>query len=267
LEAGKREIRGAECGSVVRRSGENDWRFLIFVGSLSHCQHEAVCQFWHMASSPLDAANQTAASSFKVRPFVWFGWVVIVGLLAYFVFKTAPRYFVFTPESYGDYFWPKVSWLFPHICCGILAAVLGPLQFWPRIRRDFLPFHRISGRLYVVGVLVGAIAALGMATKIGPDDAAYGLGLMGLAIAWVVTTAMAFVAIRRRNIFQHKQWMVRSYVVTFAFVTFRLTEKLLNAGHVLSPHELASVLAWACWAIPLLIAEVALQGASVLKAH
>lgn len=220
-----------------------------------------------MASTPAAAANPTATRLIKVRPFVRFAWVIIVGLLVYFVFKTVPRYFVFTPESYGDYFWPRVSWLFPHVCCGILAAVLGPLQFWPRIRRDYLPLHRIAGRLYVAGVLVGSIAALGMAMKIDSENAAYALGLMGLALAWVVTTAMAFVAIRRKNFVQHKQWMIRSYMVTFAFVIFRLTQNILTARHVLPPHELEAMLAWSCWSVPLLFTEVALQAGTVFKAR
>ena len=38
---------------------------------------------------------------------------------------------------------------------------------------------------------------------------------------------MAFVAIRNRNIAQHRQWIIRSYVVTMGFVSFRLVEDLL----------------------------------------
>lgn len=84
--------------------------------------------------------------------------------------------------------------------CGVLAAVIGPLQFWPKMRRDYLPFHPIAGRIYVVAVLVGAIASVGMAAKVGSDDAAYAFGLIGLSLAWVTTTVMAFVAIRRKNL-------------------------------------------------------------------
>jgi uncharacterized membrane protein len=194
----------------------------------------------------------------------WLGWLVALSLLAYFIKKNVPRYFVFTPESYGAYFWPRVSWLFPHVAGGLLAVLIGPLQFWPRIRRDYLQFHRIAGRVYVVTVLVGATAGLVMASK-AEGGAAYALGLGGLAVAWLTTTAMAFVAIRRKNLVQHKQWMVRSYVVTFAFVTFRLADDAMAAGHILPDEERAKMLAWACWAVPLLIAEVALQAGSVFK--
>ena len=214
--------------------------------------------------TPSDSTSGSVAAT-KGKPLVWLGWLVVLGALGYFLIKNVPRYFVFTPESYGSYFWPKASWLFPHVASGLLAVLIGPLQFWPRIRRDYLQFHRLAGRVYVVTAFIGAIAALGLASGMGKDEAAYALGLGGLAFAWLTTTSMAFVAIRRKNLTQHKQWMVRSYVVAFAFVSFRLTEDLLAAGKVMLEHERSAMLAWACWAVPLLVTEVVIQSREVFK--
>lgn len=213
-----------------------------------------------MSPPELPAAASPAA---KARPLAWLAWLLILAALAWFIVKNVPRYFVLTPESYGDYFWPKVSWLLPHVAGGLLAILIGPLQFWPRIRRDYLQFHRISGRVYVVTVTIGSIAAFGLASTVGADSAAYALGLAGLGFAWITTTGMAFVAIRRKNLAQHKQWMIRSYVVTFAFVTFRLADDWMRAGGIMTEHERSSFLAWGCWAIPLLFTEVVLQSKAV----
>lgn len=210
------------------------------------------------------APPATAAAGSRVKPLVWLGWLAVLVGLAYFLIKRVPRYFVFTPESYGN-IWHRVGWLFPHIVGGLLAAVLGPLQFWPRIRRDYLPFHRIAGRLYVVAVLVASIASLGISFRLGGDNAAYAGGLIGLAGAWILTTGMAFVAIRRKNLVQHKQWMIRSYVVTFAFVTFRLFDDALSHRGLVPEHEFYSMLAWACWAIPLVVTEAIIQSAEVFR--
>lgn len=208
-------------------------------------------------STPLLAARKPRLAS-------WVGWAFVLGLLAYFLNKYALHYFVFTPQSYGTYYWPRISWLLPHVTAGMVAIVIGPLQFWPKMRRDYLQFHRVAGRFYVVLVLIGAAAALGLAGKI-EGSPAYALGLVGLATAWVTTTLMAFVAIRRKNLFQHQQWMVRSYVVTFAFVTFRLADDVLQATHVQNEDERSKYLAWACWAVPLLVAEVVMQGRAVFQ--
>ena len=42
------------------------------------------------------------------------------------------------------------------------------------------------------------------------------------ATAWVVCTAAAVITARNRQIVQHRRWMVRSYAVTFTFVSSRV---------------------------------------------
>ena len=213
-------------------------------------------------SSPVAAYPAEVAKKPNLLPRL--GWAAVLTLILYFVWKYALHYFVFTPKSYGTYFWPRISWVVPHVASGLIAILIGPLQFWPRLRRDYLPFHRIAGRVYVTAVLIGSIAALGLASRIDSGPA-YALGLVGLAFAWLVTTGMAFIAIRRKNLEQHRQWMVRSYVVTFAFVTFRLCDDALHRAQILSDDERSKVLAWACWAVPLLVTELILQSRAVFK--
>jgi hypothetical protein len=38
----------------------------------------------------------------------------------------------------------------------------------------------------------------------------FGGGLAALATAWLVTTGMAFIAIRKQVYDQHREWMIRS---------------------------------------------------------
>jgi hypothetical protein len=56
--------------------------------------------------------------------------------------------------------------------------------------------------------------------------------------------------------------MIRSYVVTTAFVTFRAAFAALQ-GSAIGENAAAALLAWACWAIPLLITEAVLQGRKI----
>jgi hypothetical protein len=48
-----------------------------------------------------------------------------------------------------------------------------------------------------------------------------------LASAWIVATGFAYGAILRGMVTLRKEWMVRSYLVTFAFVLFRLVHDSL----------------------------------------
>jgi Predicted membrane protein (DUF2306) len=59
---------------------------------------------------------------------------------------------------------------------------------------------------------------LSLSTQLNPK-AYLRIGL--LAFAWITTASMAYISVMRGRILQHKEWMIRSYVVTFAFVTFR----------------------------------------------
>jgi Predicted membrane protein (DUF2306) len=84
-----------------------------------------------------------------------------------------------------------------------------------------------------------------------------------LCVAWVLTTSMALYAIHTRRIEQHREWMLRSFTVTFAFVTYRLVSSWLHQWiHVTDDpvaDDIDTLMAWACWAVPLLIAEPLIQ--------
>jgi hypothetical protein len=119
--------------------------------------------------------------------------------------------------------------------------------------------HRTLGRLYASAVLVGSVGGYYLSLTIPAKDVVYAAGLFMLCTAWIVTTSMAVLAIRRRNVIQHREWMLRSYTVTFAFVVFRLSVGVLNRFHVASQDDVGSIVAWACWAVPLLLIEPLIQ--------
>jgi hypothetical protein len=165
-----------------------------------------------------------------------------------------------SPGKFGR-FWPRRGWLLTHIAGSGLALLIGPFQFWSGLRRHSVPAHRWTGRLYVVGVLVGGSAAFYLASHAG-QGAAFGISLSALGVAWWTTTGMAYFAIRQGHVSQHKEWVIRSYVVTFTFAT---TRALADLGVLssLGPDPFAT-LVWLSWSMPLLAMEVILQGRKVM---
>jgi uncharacterized membrane protein len=118
------------------------------------------------------------------------------------------------------------------------------------------------GKAYMAAVGAGTLGAYYMAFKTD-FGWLFGASLVGLATAWVTTTGMAYLAITKSLIEQHKEWMIRSYVVTFAFVIFRLIQPMLqNVGTV--TEQLAAA-GWLSWTIPLLTTELVLQGRKILR--
>jgi uncharacterized membrane protein len=114
----------------------------------------------------------------------------------------------------------------PHILAGVTALLSGPVQFSSRIRRLYPKFHRILGRTYVIAVFVAAPLAIAMAARRrGPHMFFFPANVIQ-ASTWMVTTAAAFLTARNRHFQQHREWMVRSYAVTFTFVATRVLQPI-----------------------------------------
>lgn len=191
------------------------------------------------------------------------GTLLLLGfaLSVYFVWDKTPRYFVFTEQSYSPYFWSRHNWVFIHVVFGILALLIGPFQFVPAIRNRYLNVHRWMGRTYLMSTLIGGVAGFYMATT-SQVNFTYKYGLISLALVWITTGTMAYISIRNLNITQHREWMIRSYVVTFGFTAFRLLDEMLINVIPDQPDRLG-LLSWICWTVPLIIAEVCIQSVKV----
>jgi uncharacterized membrane protein len=193
------------------------------------------------------------------------GFTALLGVAIFFV-----RYYVFyyylhyseagfTDPAHGSSnYWAMRGWLLLHISSGMTALLVGPWQFWTGFRRRYARTHRWMGRIFLCSVLGGAIAAfrLNLATTSGW---AVGSGIFCLAVAWITTAGMAYYAIRKGLVAIHKEWMIRTYVVTLAFVTFRAITDWAPTSQLKPTESVAIVAAWSCWAVPLLVTELILQ--------
>ena len=178
-------------------------------------------------------------------------------LALWFIARSALPYFEFSQAHYGPYFWPRRWGLILHIAGGITALTVGLVQLWLGLTNRVAALHRALGKRYVGVIAVASIAGFYLALTIHGNPP-YGSGLFFLCVAWVITTSMAVLAIRRRNVLQHREWMMRSYAVTFAFVTFRFGVDMLVAQG-LEVRDVQGIMAWGCWALPLLLLEPLLQ--------
>lgn len=141
-----------------------------------------------------------------------------------------------------------------HVFAASLALLLGPLQFWPGLRQRMPRLHRTLGRIYLgIGVGVGGLAGLYMSQFAATGTIAR-LGFGVLAIAWLLTGAMALRAIRRGVVAEHRGWMLRNFALTLAAVTLRIELPLALAIGLPFP-QVYPVIAWLCWLPNLFAAE------------
>jgi len=182
-------------------------------------------------------------------------------LLALGAAITSARYFLWTRRLLLPHEILALSrhkiWMPVHIASGIVALTVGLFQFVDRLRDAHPRVHRTMGYVCLGAVLLAGCAALGLSSDT-PTFAAEGLGdltaidasflglspsflgysgasqfspnqfflvragFTALAIAWLMTGAVAFVRARQLHFTEHRAWMMRNYSLTFAAATVRL---------------------------------------------
>lgn len=160
--------------------------------------------------------------------------------------------------------------VFLHMLGGTVMLVLGALNLYVGSTRRLFRFHRAIGYSYLIGGALGAAAALllALANVHGKfvDPFAFdlmkvsdlGWALAALSVAWMLTATMALRAAINRRFDNHREWMIRSYVLVWSFVLCRLTAKVPTLA-VLGELGDGAALGWLSWLIPLAIAEICLQ--------
>jgi hypothetical protein len=155
------------------------------------------------------------------------------------------------PEFVRNLFATRALPTFAHLAGGPLALVTGALQLNGGIRSRFLNFHRWTGRLYLIAVLIGGVSGLALALRsFGGMTTHLGFGM--LAVLWLGTSA--FRRILARDVTSHRRWMIRSYALTLAAVTLRIYLPLSQVAGI--PFEQAYMaISWLAWVPNLLLAE------------
>lgn len=81
------------------------------------------------------------------------------------------------------------------------------------------------------------------------------VSLLTLSAAWLLAAGMAFRAVRNRRYDSHREWMIRSYVLVWAFVFCRLASRVQGVADMGG----GAAFIWLSWVGPLIACEVALQ--------
>jgi len=149
-----------------------------------------------------------------------------------------------------------------HIVCASVYCVLGAFQFPARFRGRHRGWHRRAGRALVPLGITAALTGLWLTLFLEPPP---GDGDLLAAFRIVAGTGMAlsivtgFLAILRRDIGQHRAWMIRGYAIGQGAGTQALIQVPL-AALVGAPHGLSrTLLLGAGWAINVAVAELIIR--------
>ena len=153
--------------------------------------------------------------------FTFLAWSLIIALSVYFFIENVFVYVTgFRSKNFGTSFFNNQVWIVSHLIGGTLALFLGPFQFWKSLRTRYLSFHRVTGKLYIIGAFITGLSALRLSLISTCHPCR--ISLFILAVLVLVTTIAAYLFIKRKNIKAHRQFMVRSYVTVLSFVAVRI---------------------------------------------
>jgi hypothetical protein len=191
---------------------------------------------------------------------------LIVVLLGVALAANALKYSNFDPQ-YGFLRLKQqaiaTGWYLPayysHVLVGGIILLAGFFQLHPKSIKHFRKLHRIVGYIYVMGILFFA-APGGIVMSFFIDRGPWVLGsFLVQGSLWFWFTATAFDRIRKKDIEGHRQWMWRSYALTFAAITLRVYIFITSYKYNLSVPEAYATLAWLSWVPNLLIIELYLR--------
>ncbi|HHT7222325.1 TPA: DUF2306 domain-containing protein [Bacillus cereus] len=151
-------------------------------------------------------------------------------------------------------FW--YSMLFIHITTSIVALVIGPFTLSTKFRDRNINRHRIVGRIYMVGILLGGVSGLYLSFyATGGLVAKLGFGL--LSILWLASAYQALHRVKNKKIKEHRNWMIRNYSLTFGAVTLRIWLPLFIVLFGIERFEFSyAIIAWLAWVPNLILAEL-----------
>ena len=149
---------------------------------------------------------------------------------------------------------------YTHVFTSSFVLLAGLTQFNNYLQQKQKKIHRAIGYVYVLVVvfvtgpasfLMGLNANGGM-----PARASFTL----LSILWITFTALAWRFATKRNLEQHRAFMIRSYALTLSAITLRIYTFLFAYFNVdLRPVEIYILTAWLSWLPNLIIAQVLIK--------
>jgi hypothetical protein len=133
-------------------------------------------------------------------------------------------------DGYTLHAWiPKV--LKVHILLNAIALCLFPWQLW-LMRHGKIHIHRVVGRIIGISAVIGTSLGWFISIRAHSNVQAYGgaLSIFAFGIMWasiVVSATLGYIFIRRKDLENHKKWMIRCFGVLFGSFFFWRIEALV----------------------------------------
>lgn len=196
-------------------------------------------------------------------------WTIIVVLASVVLLFAATRFITdlplvassTTPHPLSfEFRYVSYPWLaYGHIVPSIVFLLLAPIQLWRGFRNRHLKWHRRIGRVAILAGLLSGIFAVVFGFFLSYGGALEAGAAVLFGIWFIAALSIAYRAIRRRDVRNHRRWMIRAYAVALAVGTVRLWIGLLTAVGILELRDAFGVAFWLSFAMHVVAAELWLR--------
>jgi len=184
-------------------------------------------------------------------------------IIGYTSFRDDVQFLVLKQDYVHNTVWKTAFYI--HVFSAVAALLAGFTQFSPQLLRENPKVHRLIGKIYVtnilfinfpVGLIMGVCANGGL-----PGKTAFLL----LDALWFYFTWKAFMCAKNKRYVDHKNYMIRSFALTFSAITLRTWKLILSNLFAIDLAELYIIDAWLGFVPNLLIAEIIIRKNKFLK--
>ncbi len=190
------------------------------------------------------------------------GWVAIVLAVLLMLFSGANRLASLTQDAatadalgvrYIEHPWVSLF----HIVPGVLFLTFAPLQFVARIRRRRISIHRGSGRVLATLAAISGVLAL-VVNFLFPAFGGISTqsAVVFSSVLFLFSLSMAIRHILRKEVRQHREWMIRTFALALSVATQRVFLIFLTSLTGLSLEEVFGAAFWLAIGVNLVVAEV-----------
>lgn len=178
-------------------------------------------------------------------------------IVGYTSFRDDVQFLAFKQDYVHHVVWKTAFYI--HVFSAVTALLAGFTQFSPELLRDNPQVHRLIGKIYVAnilfinfpaGVIMGICANGGWLGKIA---------FLLLDVLWFLFTWKAYVCVKKKRYAEHKNYMIRSFALTFSAITLRTWKLILSSLFAIDLAELYVIDAWLGFVPNLIIAEMIIR--------
>jgi uncharacterized membrane protein len=174
-------------------------------------------------------------------------------VLNYMSFQNDIQFLVYKQEYLDNLIWKSAFYV--HVFSAVLALFAGFTQFSTHFLRQHRNLHKKLGRFYAWNILfINVPSAMIMAIYANGGYLGKSAFLI-LDILWFWFTYQAILSVKAGNFKAHKDFMIRSYALTFSAITLRSWKIILAQTKIVDPVNIYVVEAWMGFLPNLIVAE------------